>query len=348
MGMDIREALLRLPKTDLHCHLDGSMRAETILDIARKEGVDLGTNDLSELKKRLVSGQRVSTLETFLKAFKLTTPVMQTREGIERVAFELAEDAAAENVRYLEVRFTPIWCVQKGLSHREVMLAAQSGLKKAEARYPIRTGLIICAIRILEPKLSMELAQLAVSLKNDGVVGFDLAHAEQGNPAKEHAEAFQFAKKNGLGITVHAGEAYGPGSISQAVKYCGADRIGHGRTLCEDPALENRLKGLGIAIECCPSSNVQINLTPSYAEHPVRGYIQRGLLATLNTDNRLLTGIRVTDEYIHAAEEMKMTWSELTTTALNGFRAAFLPEGDKNALLRQAEAEIAKLRPETA
>ncbi|MFH1017766.1 MAG: adenosine deaminase [Pseudomonadota bacterium] len=341
--MNLREALLRLPKTDLHCHLDGSMRAETIMDIARKESVALGTDDLSELKKRLVSGRRVSTLETFLKAFKLTTPVMQTREGIERIAFELAEDAAAENVRYLEVRFTPIWCVQKGLSHREVMLAAESGLKKAEALYPIRTGLIICAIRIREPGLSMELAQLAVSLKNDGVVGFDLAHAEQGNPAKEHAEAFQFAKKNGLGITVHAGEAYGPGSISQAIKYCGAVRIGHGRTLCEDPALEQRVKELGIAIECCPSSNVQINLTPSFADHPVRGYVQRGLIATLNTDNRLLTGIRVTDEYVRCAEELHMTWEELKTTALNGFRAAFLPEDEKSALSRAAQDEMNRI-----
>jgi adenosine deaminase len=341
----LTEAIEKLPKTDLHCHVDGSLRPETILDIAKKEKVDLGVSSLQELKQILVCGRRVSTLQEFLRAFKMTTPVMQTEEALERIAYELAEDAYKENVRYFEVRFTPIWCTEKGLTHEQVFLATEKGLARARKQYGIRTGIIVCAIRIFDPKISVELAHLAVSLKNKGVVGFDLAHAEKGNPPGKHAEAYRIAAKGGLGLTVHAGEDCGPESIREALDECGAMRIGHGLTLSQDPALEARIREENIPLECCPSSNVQINLVRDYADHPVRGYLQRGVRATLNTDNRLLTGINVTDEYLRCQKHLGMTWDELKTVALNGFHAAFLPEKEKAKLLGEMTADIASLEP---
>jgi len=341
--MNIEKAINQLPKTDLHCHLDGSMRAETILALAGEDRVDLGTHNLESLKKKLVCGEPVHSLPDFLKAFDITCSVMQTASAIERIAFELAEDAHKENVRYLEVRFAPLFCTKRGLTGEEVMLAAQKGLKKAEKKYPIQTGLIVCAIRVFDPKVSVELAQLAVSLKNSGVVGFDLAHAESGNRPGKHAEAYKIAKKGGLGLTVHAGEDFGPESIREAIDECFAMRIGHGRTLVEDPDLEKRVIRESIFIECCPSSNVQIGLTKNWSEHPVKGYIERGVPATLNTDNRLLTGINVTDEYLRAYRYLNMTWEQMKTTALNGFKAAFLLQNEKEKLLKSVEQEIREI-----
>jgi adenosine deaminase len=317
------DVLRQLKKSDLHCHLDGSMRAETILDVARNEKIDLKTTDVATLRSILLCGRKVSSLPEFLRAFDITCSVLQSREAIERVAFELAEDAAKENVRILEVRYAPVLSTNHGLTMEEVVEAMQKGLKRAQAQYAIRTGIILCALRNRDPNESIDLANLAVGFKRKGVVGFDLAQAEHGNPAGKHAEAFRIASRGGLGITVHAGEDFGPESIRQAIDDCGATRIGHGLTLWQDRALEKRVIDSGIVLECCPSSNVQINLIPTFADHPLKGYLERGVKVTLNTDNRLLTGITVTDEYIRAHTKLGLTLAQLTTIADNGQRAAF-------------------------
>lgn len=343
--MNLQESIERLPKTDLHCHLDGSMRAETILDVARRERIEIGTAQVSELKRRLVCGEKVSTLETFLEAFNITCAVLQSREAIERIAFELAEDATAEQVRYLEVRFSPILNVKKGLSLSDVLKAARRGLARAEAAYPIQTGIIVCALRVQSSNVSQELAHIAVNHKRDGVIGFDLAHAERENPPGVHADAFKIAAEGGLGLTVHAGEDAPPDYIRQAIDHCGAVRIGHGRTLIEDSALMDRVKNEGIAIECCPSSNVQINLTTDHSSHPFAAYLRAGLKVSLNTDNRLLTGIRVTDEFHRMTEANKLTWDEIGQATLNGFSSAFLPEDERSALVRKITSELQTLKP---
>ncbi len=338
--MTLAEAIEKLPKTDLHCHLDGAIRPETILDIAKKHRLDFGSLSLNELKKRLVLGERVSSLENFLKAFDITCAVMQWGDAIERIAFELAEDSAKENVRYLEVRMAPGYRNSGNLSDADVMRSIRRGLARAEKKYPIRTNMIVCAIRIFEPSESIEMAKLAVSLKNEGVVGFDLAHAERNNPAGNHREAFEIVKKGGVHRTVHAGEDDGPQSIRQALDLCFAERLGHGLTLYQDPELEARVAREGITVECCPSSNVQISLIPSWKDHPLPRYLKNGVKATLNTDNRLLTGIRVTDEYLRAAKTFDLTWNQIKTIALNGFRGAFLPEDEKASFLKKTAIEI--------
>ncbi|HQC58989.1 MAG TPA: adenosine deaminase, partial [Candidatus Syntrophosphaera thermopropionivorans] len=229
-----REFVQKLPKTDLHVHLDGSVRINTIIDLAKKFNIQLPTMDPGELRKLIVCDENTRSLEEYLRGFDIVNLVLQTKEGLYRAAYELAEDAANENVRYMEVRFSPILHTKKGLKMTEITQAVIDGLRQAEREFPIETGVIICGLRNMDPTTSIKLAELAVAFKNRGVVGFDLAGSEFNYPAKEHKEAFELSLKNNLNITIHAGEAYGPDSIHQAVHYCGAHRIGHGTRLVED------------------------------------------------------------------------------------------------------------------
>ena len=220
------------------------------------------------------------------------------------------------------------------------MAAPLRGLNRAEADFGSRTGLIICGIRSFEPSVSLRLAELAVEFKDQGVVAFDLAGAEVGNPAREHREAFQYAADHHLGLTIHAGEADGADSIAQALHECHARRIGHGTRLLEDSALEAFVNDFRIPLEVCLTSNVQTGVAPTFADHPFRRYFDAGLVVTLNTDNRLLSGTTLTDEYWLAHQELGLSWEELTEVSLLGFQAGFLPYEAKVNLLEEVEEEL--------
>jgi|JI10StandDraft_1071094.scaffolds.fasta_scaffold46149_2 adenosine deaminase len=322
--MNIQDFIQQLPKTDLHCHLDGSMRVQTVHELAKEAGLSIAKLSLDELKKELVCGEKVTSLPDFLKAFKITSAVMLTENALKRIAFELVEDAAKENVRRLEIRYYPGWMTEGGLKLEQVILAVESGIEQAKKKYSIEVGTILCAIRIFSPEESEKMARLAVEMKSHGVVGFDLVHAERGNPAKNHRKAFDIAAKAGLGITVHAGEDEASWSIEDAIDYCHAQRIGHGRTLIEDEKLIQKVIDKNIAIEACPSSNVQIGLTSEFSQHPLKKLLEKGVRVTLNTDNRLLTGILVSDEYLRCHQFLGMDEKQLTQMAANGFEASFL------------------------
>ena len=222
------EFFQRLPKTDLHVHLDGSLRLETILDIAARDKITLPTRDPQALRAAMHLGENCGSLVEYLKAFDVTLMVMQTEESLFRTAFELAEDAARENVRYMEVRYSPMLHSRQGLPMTRVVEATLAGLRAAQLKYGIESTVIICGIRNISPETSLEMAELAVAYKNRGVVAFDLAGAEYDHPAKHHKAAFQLVRDNNINVTIHAGEAYGPESIAQAIHICGAHRIGHG------------------------------------------------------------------------------------------------------------------------
>jgi len=233
------EWIQQLPKVDLHCHLDGALRLDTLIEMAKESKVDLPSYDAGELKQLLRLGQKFDSLEDLLKVFEYTLGVMQTRDNLYRAAWELAEDAAAENCRHLEVRYSPILHIKQGLGLTEVMEAVLEGLEDAGQRFDLHTGVIVCGIRNINPETSMRLAELSVAYKNRGVVGFDLAGVEHNFPAKDHVEAFYLVHNNNINCTVHAGEAYGPESIHQALHYLNAHRIGHGTRLREDGDLLN-------------------------------------------------------------------------------------------------------------
>jgi len=318
----VREAILSAPKTELHCHLDGSLRPETMIDLAAERGISLPETEPDRLRAHmLVNNAR--DLVDYLARFSLTLAVMQDPEALERIAYELCLDNASENVDYLEIRYSPALLTKLGMSIEQAVEAPLRGLERAGDEVGISGGLIICGIRTLPPETSITLAELAAAYGGRGVVGFDLAGAEAGNAAGEHRAAFDIARKSGLGITVHAGEAAGPESIRQAIDDCGASRLGHGTHLFEDPALMTRVRNEDIAIEVCLTSNVQTHSVARFEDHPVRRYFDEGLNVSLHTDNRLMSGTTVTDEYVRASEHLGFSVEELLEMVQNGYRSAF-------------------------
>jgi adenosine deaminase len=340
----ITEELVRaLPKTDLHCHLDGSLRLGTLLDLAEKQGVRLPADTPEGLAKAIHMGETCASLEDYLAAFDVTLAVLQTEEALYRVAYELASDCAAENVRYLEVRYSPVLHTREGLKPTTIVDAVLEGLRHAKRETGIKSNVIICGIRHMDPQTSVRLAELAVAYKGKGVVGFDLAGAEEGHPARQHREAIQLILDNNVNVTIHAGEAYGPDSIAQAVHKCGAHRIGHGVRLRENGDLLNYVNDHRIPLEMCLSSNVQTGSVAGFASHPLKSYFDFGLRVTVNTDNRLITDTTATKELLLAHQEMGCTLEDLCTLIVQGFKSTFLPFREKQDLLRAANQEIAEV-----
>lgn len=330
------------PKAELHCHLDGSLRLDTLIDLAVSQGQQslLPTTDKSGLEEFLRAIDDSESLEAYLSWFTYTIGVLQTRSALYRAALELALDAHAENVRYLEVRYSPVLHTREGLTLEEVNDSVLDGLREAERSTGIRTGVIICGLRDRLESASLRLAELAVAYKHRGVVGFDLAGGEAGNPPKHHLAAFYHARNNLLNLTVHAGESWGPDSIEQALFRCGAHRIGHGTSLYQSEELLQYFVDHQIPLEICPTSNVQTHVVPSFEEHPLVRYVRAGVPVTISTDNRLFSRTSVTQELLRIHEYCGLTRAELETVVLNGFRNAFLPFDERTELLRQVESEL--------
>jgi adenosine deaminase len=344
MSSNISSELIRsLPKTDLHLHLDGSIRPKTMWELGREQGIRLPAADPEALGQLLRMGEGERSLERYLKAFDYTLTVLQEKEPLERAAYELAEDCAAENVRYMEVRFSPLLHTRHGLALRDSVEAVRAGLQRAERDFGILTGIILCGIRHISPESSLVLAQLALEYKGAGVVGFDLAGAEEHFPAKKHREAFFLILNNNINCTVHAGEAFGPSSIAQAVHYCGAHRIGHGTRLKEDPDLMSYINDHRVALEMCLSSNVHTGAIEKLSDHPIKYYLDEGLRVTLNTDNRLMSNTTVSHEFELGVEHCGLTLSDIENIIIYGFKSAFLPLKRKAALLAQVYQEIQEL-----
>lgn len=338
MGIPI-ELIRKLPKTDLHCHLDGSLRIETLWELACAQEADLGVGSLDELREK-VSPREGADLRSYIEMFDSTLAVLQDPHSLRRVAFELAEDAARENVRYLEVRYAPILHTRKGLPMPTIIEAVIDGLAEAERSYRLRSGVILCGIRTISPDLSLALAELAVSYKGKGVVGFDLAGEEKDYPAKHHLLAFYKILNSNINVTVHAGEGFGAPSIHQAIHYCGAHRIGHGTRLREDPDLLEYVNDHRIALEMCITSNVHTGLVSTPEDHPFRDYFDRGLRVTINTDNRLMSATTVSDEIDMACRAFDLSMYDLRKILINGFKSAFLPFAVKTEMLRTSLSDI--------
>jgi len=339
------ELIQRLPKTDLHCHLDGSLRVSTIIELAKAQRVSLPTFDAGELERMLVAGESVASLDDYLRAFDITLSVLQREDALERCAYELAEDAHRENIRYLEVRYSPVLHSRLGMRPAAVVEAVVRGLRKAERDFGIRCGVILSAIRSLGPESSLLVAELCVAFKNRGVVAFDLAGSEDGHPASVHRASFQLVIDNNINCTAHAGESFGPDSIHQALHKCGAHRIGHGTRLPEDRDLLDYVNDHRIPLEVCPTSNVQTRAAASWGEHPVGRFVADGLRVTINTDNRLMSATTVSRELELCHRHFGWDYATLSAVVLAGFKSAFLPYRDKAELLARTSRELASLDP---
>lgn len=336
-----REQIQRLPKAELHVHLDGCLRPTTMLELARAQGVRLPADDPATLAQT-VYVRDAGSLEEYLERYVITLSVMQTAEALQRIAYEFVVDSAAEQVRYVEVRYCPALHTP-ALSLTEAIEAPLAGVKRGEAETGTVTRLIICGLRTLPPAVSDDLARAAVDYKDDGVVAFDLAGAERGHPARAHAKAFEYARSHGLACTCHAGEADGPDSIREALHVCGAQRIGHGTHLFEDPDLEAEVCDQGIPLEVCLTSNLHTHQIERIEDHPVRQYLDRGCIVTLNCDSRLMDGITLTDEYWLAHTRLGLRRDELERIMLNTFESAFLPPAEKAALLERVRGELREI-----
>jgi adenosine deaminase len=326
--------LSSLPKVLLHEHLDGVVRPQTIIELAKEVKYSkLPTQDPQALAEWFHRGARGS-LAKYLEGFTHTIAVMQTEEALERVAYEEAEDLKNDGVVYFETRFAPVFHTKKGLTHQQVVSSVLKGLDRARKDFALPSGLIICAMRNMN--VSLEMAELAVDFRDRGVVGFDLAGEEGGYPPKKHVEAFHYIQRQNFNITIHAGEGYGKESIWQAIQYCGAHRIGHGTRLIDDIAVaDGKAVKLGdlaqyvldkrIPLEICLLSNVDTGAAPSAAEHPFRTFYQEKFRVTLNTDNRLMSDTSMSREFEVAAEAFGLSLDDFEKITINAMKSAFLP-----------------------
>jgi len=335
----VLQTIRTLPKAELHVHLDGSLRPRTVVDLAEAHDVEIPERDPRRLADYLYV-RNAENLEDYLARFEVTTSVMQHAGSLERVAYELCEDAARENVRYLEIRYSPILLTEQGLPLPETVEAPLRGMERAREEHGVESKLIICGIRNMAPDVSRDLADLTIAFKDRGVVAFDLAGAEYNYPAKKHKNAFYMVRNANVNATIHAGEAYGPESIHQALHYCGAHRIGHGTRLYEDEDLTRYVRDHRIPLEICLTSNVQTRAVESFDRHPVRQYFDQGLVVSLHTDNRLMSNTTVTDEYFRAWKHLGFSLEEIGDMVVNGFRSAFLHHDEKRALLEDVVPEI--------
>jgi adenosine deaminase len=330
----------RLPKAELHCHLDGSLRLTTIVDLADKYKLELPTKDPDALGKIIQIRDRLGSLEEYIDHFRIPISVLQTPEALERAAYELGEDAWNDGVRHIEVRYSPILHTKQGMTGAESIEAVKGGLDRASEDFGLRTGIILCGIRNISPEISLRMADLAVQFKHKGVVGFDLAGAEENFPAKHHQEAFRLILKNNINTTLHAGEAFGPESIHQAIHYCGAHRIGHGTRLMEDQDLMHYVNDHRIALEVCLTSNVQTRSVRSLQEHPFKYYFDQRIRVTLNTDNRLVSNTSLSREYMLAQETFELTMPDLREIIINGFKSAFVSHQERREMIRSVVDEL--------
>src|SRR5579863_5055265 len=319
-----------VPKVLLHDHLDGGLRPQTVLELARETGYhDLPGDNTEELTQRLTEGAHRGHLEIYLDAFRHTVAVMQTADALRRVAAECAEDLAADGVVYAEVRFAPELHTERGLSLDEVVEAVLDGFREGSKGRGITVYALLTAMRTAA--MSLEIAELAVRHRDRGVVGFDIAGAEAGFPPSRHLDAFQYIKRENFHITIHAGEAFGLPSIWEAVQWCGTERLGHGVRIVDDIEVSDsgvvRLGRLAayvrdrrIPLEMCPTSNVQTGAAPSIALHPLR---QLSFRVTVNTDNRLMSQVTLSSEFHRVAQEFGYGWSDVEWLTVNAMKSAF-------------------------
>ncbi|MCU0612403.1 MAG: adenosine deaminase [Candidatus Eisenbacteria bacterium] len=321
------------PKVLLHDHLDGGLRPSTIVELAKDVGYALPTDDPAELAGWFHRGANQKSLPVYLEGFAHTCALMQTKENLSRVAYEMLEDMRQDNVVYVETRFAPVFHLGGGLSLEDVVRAVLAGLDAGKRDFGVDYGLIICSMRHM--KDSRRIAELAVAFRDQGVVGFDLAGEEGGYPAKRHVEAFQLIQQENFNITIHAGEGFGKESIWQAIQICGAHRIGHGVRLIEDMTLENgRVTHMGrlaqyvldkrIPLEICISSNLHTGAVRDTPSHPFGLFYRYGFRTTLNTDNRLMSGTTLTDEFELAHRLYGIGFNDIEKLTINAMKSSFI------------------------
>ena len=338
-----RELIQRMPKAELHVHLEGSVRPETLLDLGRRHAVDYPFSDVAGAREWF----RFRDFPHFIEVYVAICNCLLAVEDYDRVTYELAEEARRQNIRYLEVTIAPASLIApRNIATPDVVIAGcRAGAKRALAELGVRMQFILDAVRSRPPEHVMALAQWTAENQGDGLVGLGLGGQEVGYPAMPHEAAIRHARERGVRISLHAGETVGPESVWDALE-AGSERIGHGVTSIHDPALVRHLAERGIVLEVSPTSNICLGVVSSYAAHPFRALYDAGVTLTVNTDDPPMFGATLTGEYFALAEHCDFTLDELIDLNLNAVRAAFLPDAERAALLAEFESEIGMLRRE--
>lgn len=340
-----RDLIERAPKVLLHDHLDGGLRPATVAELAEQTGyTGLPTNDADGLARHFVDTANRGSLEEYLEGFAHTCGVMQTREALHRVAKEAVEDLADDGVVYAELRFAPELHTDGGLELDDVLEAVLDGVHAGQQGREITVGVLCCAMRTAAR--SFEIAELAVRWREHGVVGFDIAGAEAGYPPTQHLDAFQLALRECFHITIHAGESFGLRSIWEALQWCGAERLGHGLRIVDDiirtddgepelGRLAHYVRDRRIPLEMCPTSNVHTGGVPSLAEHPIDLLRRLRFRVTVNTDNRLMSDVRLSDEFERLSQAFDLDLVDMQWLTINAMKSAFWPFDDRLRIIDQ-------------
>ena len=338
--MTVEEAIKSLPKVLLHDHLDGGLRPQTIIDLANEQGYKkLPHQDADKLAKWFHQGISAGSLVEFLKGFEHTCGVMQTMEALERVAYEMMEDMKSDGVCYVETRFAPVFHTEKGLYLDDTVRAVLTGLNRGKKDFGVGYGLILCGMRNM--KDTLEVAELAVNFRYEGVVGFDLAGEEGWYPPKKHIDAFQSIQRANFNITIHAGEAFGKESIWQAIQWCGAHRIGHATHLKDDLSLDKdgNVIAFGelaqyvldkrIPLEICLLSNLHTGAVDKIENHPFGTLFKEKFRVTINTDDRLMSNTTLSNEFLIAIEHFNLNLDDIEKITLNSMKSAFIQYSER-------------------
>jgi adenosine deaminase len=329
-----------LPKVELHRHLEGSLRFDTVRELARHHGMDLpATAELRTLVQ--VQEDEPFTFENFLSKFTTLRLFYRSPEVISRITREAIEDAAVDNIRYLEMRFTPVALSRaEGFPLADVMDWVIEAAKQAEEEFNITTRLIASVNRHESPALAAQVYYLAADRINSGIVGLDLAGDESGFSAEPFVDIFRAAKQNGLGITIHAGEWNTGDNVAQAIELLEADRIGHGIRVLESSKAIQIAQERNTPFEVCITSNYQSGAVSNLDAHPITQMLTEGLNVTINTDDPSISQLTLSDEYRLACEVLEMPIEDLQERVFAAVQAAFLPEGDKQLLIRELKEEF--------
>ncbi|WP_044338771.1 adenosine deaminase [Rossellomorea aquimaris] len=321
-----------MPKIELHCHLDGSVRPETIIDIAKREGIPIPSFDIEEMKEELIAPLDCKSLDEYLEKFSIPNAVMQSKENLKRITFELYEDAAEENVKYMEVRFAPLLHTQKGLSVEEIIGSVIEGMKEAEEHFDIKGNIILSCMRTMSAERAFEVVEQGKIFLGKGVVAIDLCASEEEGFCGKFIEPIALAREYGYRVTIHAGETGIGRNVLEAVEWLGAERIGHGVYMTDCPEAYQVVKEKQIVLEICPTSNVQTKAVNQFRDHPLYDFHRDGIKITINTDNRTVSDTTMTKECDLVWNEFSMSEEDYREIYMNSVEAAFASDEVKEGL----------------
>lgn len=341
----VRRLVRAMPKAELHLHLDGCVRPQTALDLVAQFGID-APRTWDAMFEALVAPAHPGSQAELLKSFALPLQLMQFREALTRITTDLVEDKAADNVRYMELKWAPAVHMEAGLSLDEVIETVAAAASTAAERFGVVVRLTVVAMRSADPSVNVSVARAAVRHRKAGVTGFDLAGPEAAHPDPTiHADAFEVARAGGLGLTVHTGELLDDGALVWRALELHPDRIAHGACAANDPALVAELIARGVTLDLCPTSNVQAGTVATFADHPLVSLLRSGVQLTINTDDTTISDVTLSEEWLSCIDELGLTLPELWACNLHALQVAFVDEPTR-ALLRAQFAEWAALIPE--